>query len=897
MSDSANVRHPVWRGQQAVSGLWFPSWIAPDLRSARLLAAWVPGCRAYRFATGDALCFPQPRILVCETTQGLALCRIQGGMYSAPLTSRELARLPATDIGIVQGAQVLSLTLEQAIELDMSASIDVGGYALHDTYDCRIADAALKVPRLDGKSVRSLLGDKIPPQSKDSEALLRDIADKQAGREVNSGEPRSLKHGIGAARDSIIGLMLSAFFRAVPGPATGGASARAVSPRRRPNGLQPWRERMARLAMLSKIAKLIGYRQGAHLRRMMNMFERGDLNEALRNAIPLGGLAGSLGPAFSAGQRRQDLRLSTHLGPSSSIGIGEDLQSHLRRLYRTAFERFDCQGSIDEAVFVLAELLNARQEALDYLVKHGRHSQAAELALGWDMPPGMIIRLLMLSGDTQRALQVARRDDAFSEAIQHLQASHPKLADELRLEWGHAKVQRGDWLGAVDAIWQLPHARDHALAWLKAAEEAGTELSARALVQRAALLPETLQHYAARIEVLSDPLSEPGARSALAGALLVCGGKNETLRALATSVLPAVAADRAAGQNNFSNKDLSRLLKISNDAYLIADVPRWAGPKTEPDKSLWLRTEPLALQAPRAGLHEIHDAAALPGGRYLVALGESGAAILDSHGRIRQRYTVPAFKLVLADSGEVALAIAPREQASRVSRLDLVNHAIVDLGVIALQFAAPRFDGIGWTVVMANRIVVIDTAKDTREVLWHVADLPGPIVAAGFFSDREIYLVGLTDGLQDWSYALPGRRLQARSELRLHDDRPLLPHRLSTVQQPQVRLSNGTQIELCYQRDGVDRYCVLSEEAPAQEFHCTFVPFSLGMIVGLHEPSGSRYFVVRLDNGTLVAKVDWPAGALAFAREQAEHLLFHDATGRLLDVLIARSSAHAISVL
>jgi len=439
----------------------------------------------------------------------------------------------------------------------------------------------------------------------------------------------------------------------------------------------------------------------------------------------------------------------------------------------------------------------------------------------------------MLAGDSTRAVLVARRDGAFSEAIQQLQPSHPALADALRLEWGHALVDGGDWLGAVDAVWPLANARERAMQWLLAAEQAGEALSARALVQRAVLLPDTVEHYATWIEALADPVLHADARTAMAEALLASKGNTAALRALTTSMLPAVAADRAAGRNDLSAADLDRLLKLSGDPFLKADVPTWVSKAAAID--VWKRSTPLLMQAPAAGLHRIHDAAVLPDRRYLVALGEAGAAVLDAQGRVKQRYAVPAFKLVLADSGQVALAVAPRERVSRIARLDLVNHAIVDLGVMALQFAAPGYDGIGWTVVADDRILVIDTSKPSRDVLWHVGDLPGPIVAAGFFSHCEIYLVRGQDDVQDWSYSLPGRRLQARSELRLLDDLPVVVHPMGRALQPQVRVIAGSHVEVCYRWGNFERKCVLGEGVPDGEFHCTFIAVAAGLVVGLHQ--------------------------------------------------------------
>lgn len=891
-----SVRHPVWQGVQQAAGLWFPAeWLAPATREARMLAAWQPGCRAYRFEMGDMLRFARPRTIVCEHASGQVLCICRDGLCSAPLTEQELLALPAFDIAVVAGGSVQGLRFDQAALLDLSMAIGISEYALHEPYDFRPARLAFKLPQLEGKNVRSLLHDVIPPQSEDSKAFLLRLRE---GRATQRGErSSSFVHGRSSIREALFGIASTMLFKLMPSLAATTQEERVgLQPRQRPGKPSAWREKLARLAVASRVGKLIGYQQGAYLRRMMEMFEQGNLDEALRNALPLDGLGQSLGQAFSAPNRRSSLQVSGRIGAVSSINLGDDLQQHLRRLYRTSFEKLDRQGRIDEALFVLAELLNARQEAIDYLVKHGRHAQAAELALGWDLPAGMIIRLLMLAGDTNRAVLVARRDSAFSEAIQQLQPSHSALADSLRLEWGRALVDAGDWLRAVDVVWPLPHAREQAGQWLLAAERAGACLSARALVQRAVLLPDTVERYEAQIEELADPTLHEDARTAMAEALLASKSTTSALRSLAARVLPAIAADRAAGRNDLSAASLDRILKLSDDPYLRADVPAWRVEKAA-GTGLWQRSTPMHAQAPAAGLHRIHDAAILPDRRYVVALGEAGVAVLDALGQTQQRYAVPAFKLVLADSGQVALAIAPRERVSRIARLDLVNNAILDLGAMAIQFAAPSCNGIGWTVVCDNRILVIDSSRPSRDVLWHVGDLPGPIVAAGFFQHCEAYLVRGPDGLQDWTYKLPERRLQARKELLVVEELPKVMHPAGSVLQPQVRIVAGSHVEVCYHWGTQERTCVLGNGVPEDEFHCTFIAISSGLLVGLHQTTGSRYFVIRVADGFNVATVAWPAGALAYVREQVGHLLFHDDAGRLLDLAIETSATRHLSIL
>jgi hypothetical protein len=860
-----------------------------------MLAMWLPGCRAYRFSLGDALCFPEPKILDCDSTLGLALCNVRGRLCSAELTSAEWAALPSCGLGLVLGAHPVGLRFVDAQVLDLSESIDIASYSLHRAYDLHTDTPTLRLPKLDGKTVRDVLGEKIPPQSKDGQAFLRRLKQEPGGSRDAGGlaVPRWHARSI---KDGVVGMFFSALFRIVGYPASAPAQP-AVAARQGAVKSQAWREKLARLAIVSRIGKLIGYRQGAYLRRMMRMFEQGNLDEALRNALPLDGLAQSLGQAFAAPKKRDSLRLSGRTGAAATIHLGLELQQHLRQMYRRAFEKFDRGGNIDEAVFVLAELLNARQEALDYLSKHHRHAQAAELALGWDMPAAMIVRLLMLAGDSTRAILVARRDGAFADAIHQLQEIDPKLAGDLRLEWGHALADGGDWLGAVNAVWSLAHAREQAIQWLLSAERAGEELSARALVQRAALLPETIEHYAAQVESIAAPGSPVGQRTAVAEAILGIRSSEPALRKLATCVLPAVAADRAVGNNSLSTKDLDKLLRLSNDAFLKADVPVWKTPAIETRGELWKRSTPMALDPPGAGLHRILDAVALPWHRYLVALGEVGALVVDKFGKIKQRYAVPAFKLVPAPSGQVALAVAPRERVSRIARLNLADHTIADLGTLPLQFAAPSYDGVGWTVVSENQILKIDVGLEGRQVLWHVGDLPGPIVAAGFFSTREIYLVDTAQGLQDWSYLHLGRRLQARTELRLRPELPIVVHPAGVVQQPEIRVASDASLEFCYQLCGQERRCLLTAGMPEEEFDCTFVSLDQGMVVGLHLSSGSRYFVVRFATNMVVAVLSWPSDKQVGVREQAEHLLFYDNEGRLLDVAIDRSTTRHISVL
>src|SRR5947209_2395367 len=104
------------------------------------------------------------------------------------------------------------------------------------------------------------------------------------------------------------------------------------------------------------------------------MFGGGGLRGAPRHAIPPGGLPGTdpLPPAFGALRPRLNLNIHPAVAAPGSVFYGESLHDRLRRLYRGAFERLESEGRIDEAAFVLAELLQANEEAVAFLERHGR---------------------------------------------------------------------------------------------------------------------------------------------------------------------------------------------------------------------------------------------------------------------------------------------------------------------------------------------------------------------------------------------------------------------------------------------------------------------------------------------------------------------------------------------
>ncbi len=909
----ATVRQPLLPGTQRVAGLWFDAERLPEaVRVQRILAAWRPGAQALRFAEGDLLRFPGDVTLRCAEAPGEALCRFDGDrLGSAPLARNERADIGDADLVIVRDARIHGLRLRDGVALDPSRWIDVGDYALHDTYDCSEPAPPIRVDALGGKSARSVFGDKVPAAAPERDGLLRAlVASRDAARGTGGGGPLS-------------GWLASAAEKA----------AQALQPRgqaqAKPSAL---REAMTRLALATRMSSLIGRKQSAYLQRMLQHFDKGDLHEALRHAIPLNGSGPSLGQSFWTPGRRDTLGFSQGRGGSYDIHVPDDLQTHLQRVYRQAFERLDRLGRIDEAAFVLAELLNARQECLDYLERHGRARQAADLALGWEMPVATCIRLLLLGDDWSRAVQLARRENAFAAVVPQLEKKHPLLAMKLRVAWGEALADQSEWLAAVDAVWPVPQARNLAIEWLRTAERGGETLSARALVRRAALLPDTLDDHRERIEALSDPATGPDVREAVARALLDAAASSDALSEMALRILPALAADRAESLNNLGTAELQRLLTRANDSALAADMPAWRTPQVDAAASRWTQAATSPLAVPAAGLHAIEDAVPLPRQRYLVALGESGLVVIDQNGRALHRYPVPCHRIVIADNGAIALAVAGREQVVRVTRIDLGRQSVTDLGTLALQHFAPRFDGIAWSIVADDRILVLDTAKSLRDVLWHVGDLPGRVLACRHTASHELHLLDSNGSYQVWAYTLPGRKLIARDPIQPDRERRLLLVPPSGVLEAHLHRAGDGALCVDFAKDVAARPGI-TWQAPVQAASAGYGAVQLNVGApsphnkrrmpldpahglaqvdlqhGLHglwlaasmtdgqHAVGTRIGIHRHEDGLCVQTADWPADAAPRMREYDDGLLVFDARGRLLDLSPKRATPVALSLL
>jgi hypothetical protein len=776
-------RQWVHRGRVPAAGFFIDVVLCGEREAQqRVLAAWAPGAKVARLEGGLLLELTAPRLSPAAASIGTALVRLEGSLSAAPLAKDELEALcPAQGaVVLVQGGAARVHELAPAAREDPATWLDVGGFEVVkvEALDAPPGLELLAEPvQLD---VRGRLGAGVPAAAPEM-AKVADALHAASGRA--GGGPGSRAGRLGAAAAMAAARFLEALrtvwqelvsppeeteastpFPSRPPPPAAPAPSRSLLDRLR-GRLQ---RLAARLLIVSRLAHLVGRRQAEYLSRMMEMFEQGDLQDALRHAIPLGsdGARGTdATPALGMPAPRSTLRIS--LGESRQrygLGVATDLAEELRRLYRSAFERLSRMRKVEEAAFVLAELLHASEEAVAFLERHGKLTLAAEIAEGRGLPPGLVVRQWFLAGDVERAILIARRTGAFADAVVRLERTSPGRASALRLRWASVLAEAGDYAGAVEVVWPLESARGLATGWLDQAIVLGGAAGARALVRKLVLEPAAFPKIRDRaLELLEDESPDQVRPRAELARELYLQAPTPELATLARPVLRAVLRDQAELGSPVDARALHRLLLLAQDAALAADLP--ALPQTFPGSARVRPFPEVAISATAdEGTLSILDAAQLPNGRLLVALGEAGARILTRDGRTVRHLDVPAHRLVVSEHGDRALVLAPRGEVQRLARLDLVAGRATDWGEARLSCHAPGYDGSLWFAASGDTLLALDTLADEPKALWRTTDVGGGVLGIAR-SQRECHFLVDADPIERWSLELPSLTLRSRTAL------------------------------------------------------------------------------------------------------------------------------------
>lgn len=896
-----NIRRPLFDGMREIGAIWFDLPLIGETEARRrILAHWQRGASVHRAGGGYLLTLARPRFADCAALDGLALCRAGQLLSSAPLAADEQAALAPGACLLVRGAHILACTLGEAERVDPAAWIDTSAIVIRQPL--KVPESKVQVslgtPE-ESKSLREILDNVIaPPSARQAKFLRESEAGKPAREPGLAGAAAAAVAGAGLAAAAGAGMLVRMLTKLLggaragtPGAAGGGRGAADGEGRAGPD--PKWKRALmnslARLANATQLSKVLGWRQAAYLQKMVEMFERGDVQEALRHAIPLGGDAELQRQMLGMPTRRSSLDISAPGGTTPAIHLDVKVQEFLRQKYRALFARLEREGRIDEATFVLAELLKSPLEAVDYLERNQRFKQAAQLAEKLQLAPEVALRLWFLAGDAERAIRIARLSGAFADAVRKLELAQHSGASALRMEWAVYLAARGDLAEAADAIWPLGAQRGQALAWLLEAERHGGTPGARALVRKLALMPEALAESVAQIESMLDAAGADGAqvRTTLGVELSRLEVHSAATRRLAAELLRPLLADRSAGHNLMERPAFTKLMQLADAGVFESDLPAIPFAATPAATALRSADTPLQVHGGEAGLLAIHDARRLPGGHYLLALGEGGLLRVTAAGKHVVHFPVPAYHLVLSANGLRALALARRGDVVRAARIDLGNCKVSDWIAHPIDAWAAQYDGVIWNAVIDNRIVAIDTTQDRLAVVWQVADLPGKVIDFHDNGNSQTILIAAGDTLEQWRYMLPARRMSQRDSFPLpaREFAKALAHPLHTV--PLLLQVSASQAGVSLQapRPGGQALSI------GLGAHADALRADIGdgrlLVQSVTEAGEFRCVVADRNLHAVMADLRLPHAATARVAACGDHLLLFDLAGRLADVDLA----------
>ncbi|MEW5851203.1 MAG: bpX6 domain-containing protein [Myxococcota bacterium] len=759
----------VHRGTVTASGLLIstdPLGVTEARR--RVLSLWKPGTTVHDVGDAYVVVFPGPRPLRVVHTPGTPLVATEGVLSGCPLTPDEAAAVgaPPGSVVIPRGGVLRALPRGNAV--DPSDWLSVSDWPLVSvrTLGAEPAPPALVVEPAPFDARTKLEG--VPEASAQMTQVAAALTD--AMRTQRSTPTTS---SLGAGLFSRLGMAWRSFWRNL----TGQTPPPSTTPAKyAPAPVPPWLMRLraaldkalAELLMATQLSRLIGRQHAEYLMRMMDMLERGDVREALRHAIPLANSNedGTARPALGPMAPRENLDIHPWSAPGGArgVGLGPDLYAELQRRYRALLERLEMQGRIDEAAFVLAELLRAHEEAVGFLERHGRLKLAAELAEARGLPPGLVIRQWFLAGDHERALRLVQQSGEFADAIRRLERTHPDEAKRLRVQWADRLAEAGNLAAAVEVISSLRDEQERAVRWMDQLILAGGPTGARMLIRKLTLVPDAFPDIRARVTRLLDddgPELAP-VRLALAEALSRTV-PTPGVRPLARAATRAIIRDSSLPDVSWAAPELRRLVTVSGDAALMADIPSVT---PRPRAPLAERATPLELtwEAQDAGTVPAHDVAWLPDGRVLVALGDAGARVFSPHGRVQAQLEEPAVALVTSSEGTRAIAVARRGELCRLARLDLVALRVESWCDARLDAWADAFDGLRWFTASKGAVSVVDPSAPRLLALWRVSDV-GRVTSLSADDRRCSFSTDSPHGGIIWTYALAQMRLTQRRQM------------------------------------------------------------------------------------------------------------------------------------
>lgn len=755
----------------------------------RILGLWRAGVKVFRLSDSLIVRLPESVLINSRRSPGLPFVRYGKVMSAFPLEKKDLAHFKDSGeclIFINEGNLETILWQDLKME-DAGEWFDLADFHVIETESLGGESAptltVMKTVSEADLNIREKL-ENVPSANSELGEIIAKL--KELRENQTSASPGSLFQsgndlaGTGGAMASFFTSVFGSFKNLfASGGLSSGANA-AFSQQggyqgaAQPNGPDAFARLYNRLRHLAvkavlemRMASIFGRRQAKYLTEMMEKFEQGDLSEALKYAIPLEdiqALQNLMQKPTSLFLPRPRADLSINLGQNvngSSMNLGDEWFNHLREMYRKSFERLEAQGRIEEATFVLAELLKSNLEAVEFLAKHGKYRLAAELAEARNLPKETIVRQWYLAGEKMRAVRLAILHNCFEYAVTKLEEGNSEIGSELREVWAESLAASGNFSAAVDVIWKLEAKRALAKDWIEKTIEFGGAPAGRMLARKAMLFPEEFDEIKEEFRPIlkGGDFESVEKRNAFARAVFK-QNINDELRTLLRPLIRKISNDAVNTSSGLALKEFRELVVMAKDNALRTDLPPF--PQViSPSASNQLFE--ISVSASDKGASFIYDACVLPDGRIALALGESGVKIFSGNAKQIAFFDQPAHKLIVSDFATKAIALAERGETVRLARIDFIERRAKYWCDTKLSAFASNFDGSIWFVGVSDEFYAIDANAKNFEALWRVSDVGGAVYAAVRSKTQVKFLTLDAKGFETWWYELPNLTLRSRN--------------------------------------------------------------------------------------------------------------------------------------
>lgn len=539
-----------------------------------------------------------------------------------------------------------------------------------------------------------------------------------------------------------------------------------------------WQERLMR----SHLGSLIGRRQARYLHEMMQHFKQGDLTEALKMAVPLSdyrsGLDQALSqqalPALGLPAKRQtfEIGLRRSARVRKSYGLAEDSYAKMRSLYEKAYQQLKQTKQHKEAAFVLAELLNRIDEAIDYLAKQGFLAEAAEISEHRSDRIDKTIQLWVHAGEIERAIALAIRSNKFKSALLLLKGD--KQALPLESLWIQRLIDSGDF----ETLYSYYADNTYPKTTPTLKENRLTTFFQDTLPRDYLKRPVWLARYLCtqpwhRVEteilaLLQHPLSDDYAH--FWNSFLSQLNRHQDWKvSIKTRVSQPLLKEwyRQAvmyyGHTSAadSNRQLNFLSTYITDRLFISSRPKTFNNAfvNLPDQKT-TQAKPFQFYSSEA---LITDIAITDKGQVVVAMGALGIRIYDEKGRFVKQLSTPAHSLVSPTAGTTIIAVERREKLHRVHRVPLHTQTAKFMGQQPIAAYSRKHNGATWPVGMGNRVSLIDVVVEEWSSLWKTNHIEGSVRQIVSDTNQITFLVENEGDVSPWQYRLPQLRLASRA--------------------------------------------------------------------------------------------------------------------------------------